>query len=185
MSIELVVALITLSGVIISIIFNAFINSRQIATELTKLRVEIHQEFSRKLFEKRFETYPKLYSYLSKFIKAIQFDGISRSSVKELFDNFQKWDTQNAYLFSGHTGQVSYNIRLLLAGLVKLSDKELRQKFTPEALSELRHKLQELEIALKNEMGVYAYQTPTTVSEVPSIVSYEDVANVFFEKAKK
>ncbi len=182
---EITAALIALSGVLISVLVTVLINYRQTVNELTKLRTEVQQEFSRRLFEKRFEAYPKLYSGLSKFIKVIQFGKISNQSINELFDYFQEWDTQNAFLFSGYTGKISYDVRLLLAELIKMSDDELQKAYeTPEALKELRHKMQELEIALKNELGIYAYESPTTVTEVKSVKSYQDVTDSFYNRKR-
>ena len=60
---EVIAASIALIGVIVSVLISFFTSRRQANIEVEKLRTEIHQDFSLRLFEKRLEHYPDLYQY--------------------------------------------------------------------------------------------------------------------------
>jgi hypothetical protein len=65
---KIVVALIALSGVIISVVLSFIVNYYQNKIALKK----IHSEFSGKLYSKRLEMYLEIYELVSEFCKAIE-----------------------------------------------------------------------------------------------------------------
>lgn len=183
---EVTAALIALGGVCTSVIVSYITSSRQANLEIQKLRAEIQHQFSSKLFEKRLELYPELYNYLSKFIRTIQFEQISQKAVQDLTSQIHEWTSKNAILFSGPTGSISYKLRLFLIELSKKSDVELQQDFSSkEALSNLRHRVQELELALKSELGIYSFETPTEAKDAQKFSSYKEVNLWINEQRKK
>jgi len=183
---EVTAALIALGGVCISVTISYITSSRQANLEIRKLRAEIQHQFSSKLFEKRLELYPDLYNYLSKFIRIIQFDKISQKAVQDLISEIHDWTSKNAILFSEPTGSISYKLRLFLVELSKKSDMELQQEFSSkQALSDLRRRVQELELALKNELGIYSFETPTEAKDVQKFNSYREIDPWINEQRKK
>ncbi len=178
MSIQIVTALIALIGVLVSVLVSYLTSSQKTNSEIEKLRKEILQDFNVKLFEKRLEVYPELHSYLSQLIKVIQFGTISQETFKEIFEKIQIWDSKNSILFSGTTGLISYELRLKIANILKKNNAELTKEFTSlESKTELRHEIQKLELALKSELGIYAFKAPVTIGEFKDFRSYQEVAD--------
>lgn len=183
---EVIAALIALGGVFVSVFVSYITSYRKANLEIQKLRAEIQHQFSSKLFEKRLELYPELYNYLSKFIRIIQFNKISKKAVQDLISEIHEWTSKNAILFSGPTGSISYKLRLFLIELSQKSDMELQQEFSSkEALSDLRRRVQELELALKNELGIYAFETPTESKVTRNFSSYREIEVWMNERRKR
>jgi len=169
--------LIAFVGVVLSVLVSYVTGRRSANIEIQKMRTEIQQEFSRRLFEKRMDVYPILYSYLSDFTKVLQFGNLSQRDVDRLFKSYQEWDSLNAILFSARTGKLSYDLRLKLSELTKMTDKQFRETYgTVESLKELRKQIQQLELALKSELGIYGFESPTNVKETSRFSSYEEVS---------
>jgi hypothetical protein len=159
MSPEILTALIALTGVVVSVTVSLFVNIRQTNTELQKLRSEIQQTYASKLLEKRLEVYPDLYFLLSDFMKKIEAGIASKSDIDELHHRTSDWNSRYAVFFSGHTGGISYRFRQMLLELTRMPDEEYRRKFeSPEAVRELRHRVGEVELALKSDLGIYAVE---------------------------
>ena len=151
MPIEVITALIALGGVILSVIISYLTSQRQIKIEVEKHRAELRKVFGGKLYDRRFEVYPEVYSYLSKFIKVIRCGKINTEAVSELFNQLQEWDSKNSIVFSAYTGHVCASIRYLLAELIKKSDKELQKEYeSRESQTKLVRKIQEMVLALKH-----------------------------------
>jgi hypothetical protein len=174
---EIIAALIALTGVIVSVLLSYRTTVHQTNLEVSKYHEEVLQGFGAKLFEKRLEAYPILYSYLSKFIKVIEFGVPSKADIDELVCNMQDWDTHYAILFSAVTGRVSYETRKTAIQLGQMSPEALKQwaSCTTE-LQATKHKLAELEIALKNELGIYTFESPTQMDVLKKYQSYAEAS---------
>lgn len=151
--------MIALAGVLVSVATSLFTSIRMVGTELQKLRTEIQQTYAGNLLEKRLDIYPGLYALLSDFIKQIQFDTVSRAALEKLRAQMEEWDSKHSIFFSGRTGVICYGFRLMLAQLLQETDEELQRKLvSDEFLRELRHRVQELELALKADLGIYVVE---------------------------
>jgi hypothetical protein len=171
---EIAVALIALAGVVFSVIVSVLVSMRQTNTELERLRVEIRQIYTDKLVEKRLEVYPAFYALLSSFAKEVSDHGVvTNEGVVTLRAQLSKLDSKCALLFSSHTGHIAYNFRLWLKELAQQPDQELRQMYqTPESIREIRHKVDEFEVALKSDIGIYTVELSDTS---PDFQSYKEV----------
>lgn len=173
---EFIPALIAFAGVFLSLVISYVTSTRQANIETGKLRTEIEQKFGYKLFEKRLEVYPELYRYLSDFIKEIQFGKVDHSALERFFSQFLEWDSRYSIFFSGSTGEIVYKFRLQIAELMTKTNNELEELYsTSNSLRELRHSVQELELCLKNELGIYAFESPTEVKNFKRFRSYQEV----------
>ncbi|MCC6975532.1 MAG: hypothetical protein IT322_16115 [Anaerolineae bacterium] len=172
---EVVTPLIALIGVIISTLISYVVSTRQSKSELQKLRTEINREFGGRLFAKRLEVYPELYALLSGFIKIIQFDHISKAAVNDFVSRWQEWDTRNAILFGSRTGNLSYDLRRKFIDLAKKPDQELERELWPEqSLKLLRNEITLLELALKDELGIFEFETPNPLEKRKHRKQYND-----------
>ncbi|RLE44696.1 hypothetical protein DRJ25_06475 [Candidatus Woesearchaeota archaeon] len=149
MSNELLVALISLSGVLVSVFVSVLISLRATNTELQKLRTEIQQTYTNKVLEKRIETYPALYCLLSDFAKKSWLKTFSQNEINSLYHDTNKWHSKNSILFSAQTNVVSYRF---FGVLRKLKNKE----WSSDNLHEfVNGSLAEFELALKSDIGIY------------------------------
>jgi hypothetical protein len=173
---EVIAASIALIGVIVSVLISFFTSRRQANLEVEKLRTEIHQDFSLKLFEKRLEHYPDLYQYLSEFKKIIQYEEVTQERLTGFFKKLQEWDSRYSILFASDTGKLLYHFRKEVFDLTRRSNQDIQAYFND---SEMRHlftqKMAQLELSLKSELGIYAYNSPTDVREAKQFRSYQEV----------
>jgi len=159
MSKEIVVAFITLLGVVLSVVASLYTTSRQTRNELNRLRLEMQRLYSDKLLEKRLEIYPGLYFLLSSFQKKAEAETISREDLKHLYEQTNDWNSRNALLFSGDTGLVSFNFRQMLKNLLLMEEKEFcKYASTNEFFSNLKQRVGEFEFTLKSDVGIYAVE---------------------------
>ncbi|MGB3515534.1 MAG: hypothetical protein WBA43_03705 [Elainellaceae cyanobacterium] len=176
MSKEVIAASIALIGVIVSVLISFFTSRRQANIEVEKLRTEIHQDFSLRLFEKRLEHYPDLYQYLSEFKKVIQYEEVTQERIVGFFKKLQEWDSRHSILFGSDTGKSLYHFRKEVFDLTRRSNQDIQAYFND---SETRHlfiqKMAQLELSLKSELGIYSYNSPTDVREAKRFRSYQEV----------
>ncbi len=152
MSNELQIALISLSGVLISVLVSVFISLRATNTELQKLRTEIQQTYMNKVLEKRIETYPALYCLLSDFAKKSWLEPFSKKEITSLYRDTNGWHSKYSILFSAQTNVVSYRFFGVLRELLK-------KKFSSDEVHEfVNGALAEFELALKSDIGIYVVE---------------------------
>jgi hypothetical protein len=180
---EITVSLIAFIGVIVSTLISSLVSVRQTKNEIRKMRTEIHKEFGSKLFEKRLQVYPELYALLSGFVKTIQFGKVSSSMIKDFISKWQEWDTKNAIFFSGATGHISYELHKMFVEIANKSEEELQKDLSaPETLSRLRKQLGTLELALKHELGVFGFETPSSFEASELLDEYAKAARSIVNK---
>ena len=164
MKAEVITAIISVSGVIISVIISYLTSSRNVAVELKKHKEEQMQEFGRKLFEKRLEVYPILFSYVSNFIKVVRFDNLTQENLVELSDKLLDWDTKNSIYMSAKPQLLFHQFKLTIAELSKKTNEQLAEILaSKEDEKNLKERGEEIELALKNELGIYSFESPNKV----------------------
>jgi hypothetical protein len=173
---EIVVALIALAGAILSVVASLLASMRLTGVELQKLRAEIQQSYAGKLMEKRLNVYPTLYAPLSNFIKVIRFESLSKSKFEQLRTQMQALDTEHSVFFSGDTGVVFHKFLMMLAELSEMPDEMIQQKYAAEEEKRvLRHRISEVEIALKNDLGIYVVEF---ADPQKTFRSYQEIVDV-------
>ncbi|MBE7467788.1 MAG: hypothetical protein HS114_01440 [Anaerolineales bacterium] len=159
MPIEVIAALIALAGVVISVATSLYISLRQTNTELEKLRSEIHKAYADKVIDKRLETYPQFSCMISDFIKKMELGTITKKDMVEFYHQTNEYDSKLSLLFSGKTGIVGYDLRQTLRKLATMADEEFQKNFDdPKAVKEIRRKIEEFELALKSDLGIYVVE---------------------------
>lgn len=171
MSSELITSLSTLVGVIVSVLVSLWINSRQTANELTKLRTEIQQSYADRLLEKRLEVYPQTYAALSDFSKKLELGKVSRVEFQELRDRVADLDSFSAILFSGHTGNAAFFFRQFMNKVLASHDSIFDDQ---ETLANVKKIISEFELSLKSDLGVYVVDFADPEKR---FVDYDDVYN--------
>jgi hypothetical protein len=180
MTTEIVVALIALAGVILSIVASLLASMRITNTELQKLRTEIQQSYADKLVERRLEVYPSLYTPLSNFTRVIRFGSLSKSAFEQLRTQMEELDSKHSVLFSGRTGVIFHRFLMMLAELTEMPDETIQKKYaTDDEKRELRHRIGEVELALKSDLGIYVVEF---ADPQKSFSSYQEIVDVVTPK---
>ncbi len=169
-------ALIALVGVIISVTVSFITAIHRSRLEIQKFRTEIQQHYVGKLFEKRLEVYPELFTAMSSTVQQINFLTISAAQIKDLFMKAQEWEANNTIFLSAFSQQVSYKLVRMLHEWSEMSDEQLVIKLRDSGQkAELKKHLQEMELALKNDLGIYALDSPSTITDFKAPTSYKEV----------
>lgn len=156
MPVEILVALIAFIGVVLSVLASLFASLRATRTEVEKLRGELQQTYTGKLLERRLDTYPDLYKLISDFLKEIQFGTLTKPKLDKLLTEIIEWDSSHAIFLSMSAGSKLYDFRKKLSTeLASTIDETLTGE---EFLKDMRKQIEELEVALKNDLGIYVVE---------------------------
>jgi hypothetical protein len=170
----IIASAITLVGVAVGVVASWNNSSRIAKTETQKLRIEIQQTYAGKLLEKRLETYPSLYRYLSDFVKLIEFQTVSKVSLQELRTNLETWDSQYSLFFSGYTTDRFHEFRVFVAEISQMPDEDVRKIFSEtDGKTALKRRIAEVELALKADLGIYIVEFPEASKK--SFRFYEEI----------
>jgi hypothetical protein len=179
--------LITIAGIVASVVTSFVISTRQSRLEVKKLRDEYLHRYSGKIFEKRLESYPKIVEHLIPIIHKINFSEINKQEQYEIrvdeLKNFLQvllvWDTQNSILFSKNLQTVLHNRYHELYSIINDPNEKLQSLVTNHKfLERLKNDLLELFLALKNDLGIYSLELPSAITGFKSPDTLEDLAKL-------
>jgi hypothetical protein len=163
---NLIPAFIALAGVPLSIVSSLIISIRQTRIETQKFRNEYLHRYSGKLFEKRLEAYPELIKHLVEFLHKINLQSIQVYDIKNLFPILLNWDSENAIYLSFKTQNLMHKTYHLFFQLHESGEENLNELIMDkDALSNLRKKIFEFYLALKNDLGIYSLKPPSEIIE--------------------
>jgi len=175
MGTEIITAIIAFIGVVTSVLASYIVNSRQVNTEVQKLRTEIQQTYASKLLEKRIEVYPALYKLLSDFGKVVRNDAISTELIMDLLTHTREWDSNYAIFMSGYAGRTLYEFQKWLNDLANLpEDKFIDEWDTTEKRWVLRREASKVELAIKRDLGIYIVEFKDTEIKFTYYDEYEE-----------
>jgi hypothetical protein len=175
---EVEAAWVALIGVGFSINFSFFVSRRQAKIEILKLRSELEQIYAEDILKKRLEIYPGLYSVLAGVVRSIEFTEFSRSDLLSLQTQMEDWVENNGLLLSGNAGLAFHLFRLKLRKLLNIDSKKFEgQAKTIPFLREVRDGIHELELALKDDLGIYTVEFSEKAKKFKSYQEVEDFLN--------
>jgi hypothetical protein len=176
MSSELLPSLIALAGVAVSVLASSYLSARQTKIEIKKLRTELQLAYASKLIDKRIETYPVLYKLISDFQKLIHSGKLTKQETDKFVGKMLEWDSTNAIYMSGHTVKTYTKFRSFILPIVRMTKPEFAESYNTEVAKRMIiEELRKVEIALKQDLGVYIVEFPdidrnlTTYSEVEEL----------------
>ncbi len=154
-------AIIALVGVALSTAISFFLGRRQAAVEIDKLRIDLQSSLGGKLYERRLQVYPELYEQLSGLIKELEANRVSRSTLEAASARIAAWDTRFSIFFGSVAGSTCHALRKRLIELVEQTDEHVAAQMSDEnERQRLRREIQEMELALKHELGTYHFESP-------------------------
>jgi hypothetical protein len=176
MPLEILVSLISLGGVVVSLLISYLVSGRQIKAQIESLRYQMAQNYTEKLYLKRLEVYPALYEVISSFAKRIRREALSHREIKAFGEKIDEWDNKHALLASAFTVQQLIALRKALRTLEGSKDEKISKDVLYQTLFPL---ILELELAMKTELGVFAsdgYHSPVEVRSLQDVL--ESLRNI-------
>jgi hypothetical protein len=149
------------------------------------MRDEYSHRYAGKVFEKRLEAYPKLVEPLVIFFQKVNLFKIKRDKsyetkiddLKALLQVLLDWDAQNAILYSVDLQNIMHDTHRNLYKIINKPNDELRALVKDDDfLIDLRNELFRLFLALKNDLGVYAFESPAVITGFKSPNTVKDLS---------
>ena len=179
-------SLIALAGIFISVIASLFISLRQTRIETQQLRDEYMRQYAGKLLEKRIEVYPALSRLVVDVIHKINLSKVSAEDIQKFSQCLREWDAQNALFVSAQPQQIIHRLHLLFADLNKMETADLQKVLdNQESLRQIKHRLLELTLALKNDLGIFSVKSPSAIADTKAPSSYAEVDQLSGIKEKR
>lgn len=172
----IITSAISIIGVLISVTVSVIITRQQYKVEMEKIKKQLEQAYAKSLFDKRLETYPKLYSLLSGYSKTIQYNKQNAKNLLEFRDEVDKWNSQYSFFFTGSTGKLSGSFRGYLRAL--LADG-IKSKIQEDDWKTIRKILHHFEVSIRSEIGV------TTIEPASNIVGIDEVYKFIEERTQE
>lgn len=156
MGIEFTVALISLSGVLISALVSLVVSKKRIQSELDKLRLEMHHGFADRLHAERLSSYPAAYFEVETYVKSIQQKILDFDGFCSHFQILDSWHSNKGYLLSSASNRVFYSYLRRARRIADRKAEAFHDRISDdEKRRELIRRSWELELALKNDLGVF------------------------------
>jgi hypothetical protein len=160
---EVVAAWVAVVGVVISGVVSWLVARLTARTELRKQQLQLFQSYAEGLQARRLSTYPEAYGLISDSLKQLQRGTLTHEHLSNMLTRFQSWDSVHSLLLSNETAEVIFDAQWYVHNLLARGPAAL----TPEARHEIGSKFERMELALKEDIGVFA-------------VEYEDKRKVRF-----
>jgi len=172
---QIITAIIAGAGVLLSASISFATGRRQARIETDKMRANLQNEFGARVFEKRLDTYPQYYMFISDYIKMINWGVVTRDGIAELLETMQNWDSRNAIFLGAAAHKSCSELRHHLRDLLDLSDDEVRTMFSgADQRADLKSRMQQAELALKEELGIFMFRSPARFVEGGQYSTYAD-----------
>lgn len=151
-------------GALFSIASALYLTSRKISAEFKYRRTELSNLYSTNLLQKRLETYPDMWFYLSDYAKIMErfldADGQSRvatiENLCEFSNNISIWDSKNGHLISANSAASSYALRDKIREIIlNRQSQGDRGHITRNEYLSISEYLTRLEVSLRTDLGIY------------------------------
>ena len=162
MSIEIIVAIITVLGVFASVVAHVYINKRMFRNEFLKIKASIEHVFTSVILPERQQRYPDIYQFLSTFARQLEMmeKGLVQLHAVVDYQTMQSFvleletlDATHALFFSIETSYAFRDLRIeSYRQLTRLQSDS--GEMTSVMLVELRNRIGVVEICLKKDLGV-------------------------------
>ena len=108
METALLVALVSLGGVLLSALISWIVSKQRVDAEIQKVRYDLQRSYAETLHKSRLQAYPPVYASLESFSKAIQKKQATLSELQAFYQSIDRWHTGNGHLLGAETNGVFY-----------------------------------------------------------------------------
>ena len=100
---------------------------------------------------------------------------MTRNLLKGYYEETSDWDVKNSIYMSAKTHHLFHHFRIELLEASKVLEDEIKEKLnTSEYRKKLRNTSNKVQLALKNEIGIYSFESPHVVNPGATFESYEE-----------
>ena len=111
---------------------------------------------------------------------------ITVEDIKNLLQILLDWDTQNSILYSRELQDVLHNTYHQLYEIINKPDEELNNLLTKvDSLIKLRDEVFKLFLALKNDLGIYSFESPSVITGFKSPHTVKDLTRFIKPTSEK
>ena len=153
---EIVAAVITLLGVVVTVYISFRASSKQLSMELQKIRQENKLAYTQQLLSKRMERYPDLYAIISHFQNSIRADGFNLKNITALYNQLQDWEVDNSVFISSKMQFDLFDLLKILRTVIHKKNKNIDRTYKQSIV----HTLSTLELRMKSDIGVFIDEFP-------------------------
>lgn len=158
--------LIPVITVVLSVITSVIVTTLRNKAELAKIQIELEQKYAKSLFDKRIEIYPELYSFLSSYIKLIDYGKQTVENLIEFRDKVDKWNSQYSMFFTLSTSMISASFRRYLRQLLS-HDSDVG--ISVEDWKVIRKIMRSFEMSLRAEIGIFDIKPAGLAKEADNV----------------
>jgi hypothetical protein len=176
MSVEIAVALITLSGIIVSLLLNTLLSMYRDKIKF----ITANYEFAGQLYSKRLELYLEIFELISGFIKMIIEREISYEELCDFYKKYSILDSKSGLLFS-YTAKLSFNLINEMREIVIF--KKPVGIVSKDTKDNLIIMLGTIERSMKIELNVYHYKDIASIKQKFKLPpTYEEAIDILNAK---
>ncbi len=158
-------ATIAFLGVIVSVSTSLMITFLSTRSEIRKLKTSLKNQYASAILEKRMNVYGDCYYILSHFAKHARGyinaqSPLTYSDINDFNVVLSEWDSRNAILLSPRSVAMISSLRFELQNLLRNTPIDNNSEYKDnEALEKLIRAVGKLEMALRNDIGIYEVET--------------------------
>jgi CRISPR/Cas system-associated endonuclease/helicase Cas3 len=123
-------------------------------TELRKQELQLFRTYAEGLQKHRLDAYPEVYKLLSESLKQFHRGAFTREKLHDLLATFQAWDSAHSLLLSRDAANVFFEAQWLFHDVLAKGTDPL----TSEESQKIGERLEAMELALKDDIGVFAVE---------------------------
>ncbi len=175
---EIYVALISLLGLILSVIVSWFVARYKAKMELKKMRLETHHIYADNLIRARLTCYPEAYKILESIVKNIQSKKMDFDSFNDLVERVNNWYSDNGYLLSADTNRRFYSSIRKFTNIGQASPKAFEDRLNDNLKrKDLITSAWKIELGLKNDLGIFELEFFNPDSKFSSYKEIDETLN--------
>jgi hypothetical protein len=152
----IVVALIGICGVALSAAVSWAVSAYQVRASIQKIRLEMQRIYAERLLDARLERYESAYSAIENTAKGVQRRTIAHHDLQQFCSSIDDWHTRHGFVLSSGTNGKFYTHIRKLKRISESSASAFAERLADHPKRrELIRDLWVLELALKNDLGVF------------------------------
>jgi hypothetical protein len=178
----IIAALISLTGVILSVAASLLASHFQIGAKIKEIRYEINREYAKNLNMERLKQYPAVYKELEELAFSIQQRSLNRDGFVERIDAIRRWYAEFGLLLGAVSNSRMYPFLRYMSSASRASNEAVHARIeNHEKRKLLVQKCWSVQLALKNDIGVFGveFHDPekgfSTYREIDEELLHEDV----------
>ena len=181
-----IVALIGVSGVALSAVVSWAVSAYQVRASIQKIRLEMQRIYAERLLDARLGRYESAYAAIENTAKGVQRRTIAYQEFQEFCSSIDDWHTNHGFVLSSATNGRFYTHIRKLKRISESSEAAFGERLADHPKRrELIRDLWVLELALKNDLGVFEVEFFDPSKRFSSYREVDDAHAIRDDKGRK